>query len=234
MLELRAVDVFYGDVQILSELSFRVDQGRIVSILGSNGAGKTTTIKTISGQLQPLSGNVEFEGVRINKIPPFKVVELGVVQIPEGRKLFPMMSVLENLELGSFTPRSKKQRIRTLDSVFQLFPILKERKAQSAGTLSGGEQQMLAIGRGLMSLPKLLMLDEPSLGLAPLMVKHIFETVKKVNGAGTTELLVEQNVKAALHLSDWAYVLESGRITLEGTAEELMNQEKVRKAYMGI
>lgn len=234
MLDVRNIDVSYGDVQVLSKLSLSVAKGKIVSILGSNGAGKTTTIKTISGQLFPLTGTVEIEGARIDKIPAFKRVELGVIQVPEGRKIFPLMTVLENLELGSYTANAKRKRLPTLDYVFALFPILKERKLQVAGTLSGGEQQMLVIGRGLMSLPKLLMLDEPSLGLAPLIVKHIFGTIKNVNGTGTTILLVEQNIKAALLLSDRAYVLENGRMTLEGKAEDLMNQEKVRKAYMGI
>ena len=234
MLNLQKIDVSYGDIQILSKLSLSVERGRIVSILGSNGAGKTTTIKTISGQLHPLSGTIEFEGVRIDKVLPFKIVELGVIQVPEGRKIFPLMTVLENLELGSYTAHTKKKRASTLSYVFGLFPLLQERKFQIAGTLSGGEQQMLAIGRGLMSLPKLLMLDEPSLGLAPLIVKHIFETIKSINGTGTTLLFVEQNVKAALLLSDRAYVLENGRMTLEGKAEELMNQEKVRRAFMGI
>lgn len=234
MLDLHDIDVFYGDVQILHKLSFRVEEGKIVSILGSNGAGKTTTIKAISGILRPLSGRIEFKGSIINKIPPFKIVELGIIQVPEGRKIFPLMTAVENLELGSYTPNPKKQRHQSLEFVFNLFPILKERKLQMAGSLSGGEQQMLAIGRSLMSLPRLLMLDEPSLGLAPLVVKHIFETIKKINGTGTTILLVEQNVKAALLLSDKAYILENGRIILEGKAEELMNQERVRKAYMGI
>jgi branched-chain amino acid transport system ATP-binding protein len=234
LLDVRSVDVSYGDVQILSKLSLTVEKGKIVSLLGSNGAGKTTTIKTISGQLFPLTGTVEFEGARIDKVPPFKRVELGVIQVPEGRKVFPLMTVLENLELGSYTANSKKKRLSTLEDVFGLFPILKERKLQMAGTLSGGEQQMLSIGRGMMSLPKLLMLDEPSLGLGPLIVKHIFGTIKNVNGTGTTILLVEQNIKAALLLSHRAYVLENGRMTLEGKADDLMNQEKVRKAYMGI
>jgi branched-chain amino acid transport system ATP-binding protein len=234
LLDLRDIDVFYGDVQILHKLSFRVEERKIVSILGSNGAGKTTTIKTISGILRPLSGRIEFDGAIIDKIPPFKIVELGIIQVPEGRKIFPFMTTVENLELGSYTRTPRKQRPQTLEFVLDLFPILKERKLQIAGSLSGGEQQMLAIGRGLMSLPKLLMLDEPSLGLAPLVVKLIFETIKKVNETGTTILLVEQNVKAALLLSDKAYILENGRIILEGKAEELMNQERVRKAYMGI
>jgi branched-chain amino acid transport system ATP-binding protein len=234
LLDLRDVDVFYGDVQILYKLSFRVEERKIVSLLGSNGAGKTTTIKTISGILRPLSGRIEFGGAIIDKTPPFKIVELGIIQVPEGRKIFPFMTVLENLELGSYTPNPRKKRPETLEFVFDLFPILKERRLQMAGSLSGGEQQMLAIGRSLMSLPRLLMLDEPSLGLAPLVVKRIFETITKVNEKGITVLLVEQNVKAALLLSDKAYILESGRVILEGRPEELMNQERVRKAYMGI
>ena len=234
MLNLNEIDVFYGDIQILYKISFRVEERKIVSLLGSNGAGKTTTIKTISGVLRPLSGRIEFEGAIIDRTPPFKIVELGIIQVPEGRKIFPLMTVMENLELGSYTPAPKKQRHQSLEFVFDLFPILKERKLQIAGTLSGGEQQMLAIGRGLMSLPKLLMLDEPSLGLGPLIVKLIFETIKKINETGATILLVEQNVKAALLLSSKAYVLENGKIAMEGNAEELMNQERVRKAYMGM
>jgi len=234
LLNLNEIDVFYGDIQILYKISFRVEERKIVSLLGSNGAGKTTTIKTISGVLRPLSGRVEFEGAIIDRTPPFKIVELGIIQVPEGRKIFPLMTVMENLELGSYTPAPKKQRHQSLEFVFDLFPILKERKLQIAGTLSGGEQQMLAIGRGLMSLPKLLMLDEPSLGLGPLIVKLIFETIKKINETGATILLVEQNVKAALLLSSKAYVLENGKIAMEGNAEELMNQERVRKAYMGM
>ena len=234
MLELHEIDVFYGDIQILYKVSFQVNEGKIVSLLGSNGAGKTTTLKTISGVLHPLSGRVEFDGTIIDKTPPFRIVELGIIQVPEGRKIFPLMTVLENLELGSYTPISKRKREQSMESVFNLFPLLKERRLQIAGTLSGGEQQMLAIGRGIMSLPKLLMLDEPSLGLAPLVVKHIFETIKKVNEIGTTILLVEQNVKTALLLSEWAYILENGKITLAGTASDLMNQERIRKAYMGI
>jgi branched-chain amino acid transport system ATP-binding protein len=234
LLEIHEINVFYGDIQILSQLSFDVEGGKITSLLGSNGAGKTTTINTISGILRPLSGRITFEGALINKIPPFKIVELGIIQVPEGRKIFPLMTVMENLELGSYTPNSKKRREPSLESVYGLFPILKQRKQQIAGSLSGGEQQMLAIGRGLMSLPKLLMLDEPSLGLAPIMAKHIFQTIKKVNETGTTILLIEQNVKAGLLLSNLAYVLENGKIVLNGTAQDLMSQERVRKAYMGI
>jgi len=234
MLSVHEIDVSYGDIQILYNVSFKVEERKIVALLGSNGAGKTTTIKTISGILRPLSGRIEFNGALIDRTPPFKIVEIGIIQVPEGRKIFPFMTTLENLELGSYTSIPKKQMPQTLEFVFNLFPILKERKLQIAGTLSGGEQQMLAIGRGLMSLPKLLMLDEPSLGLAPLIVKHIFDTIKKINDTGTTILLVEQNVKAALQLSDKAYILENGRIILEGKGEQLMNQERVRKAYMGI
>jgi len=220
MLSVHEIDVSYGDIQILYNVSFKVEERKIVALLGSNGAGKTTTIKTISGILRPLSGRIEFNGALIDRTPPFKIVEIGIIQVPEGRKIFPFMTTLENLELGSYTSIPKKQRPQTLEFVFNLFPILKERKLQIAGTLSGGEQQMLAIGRGLMSLPKLLMLDEPSLGLAPLIVKHIFDTIKKINDTGTTILLVEQNVKAALQLSDKAYILENGRIILEGKGEQ--------------
>lgn len=234
MLDVQNMDVFYGAVQVLYGVTFHIENGSIVGLLGSNGAGKTTTIKTLSGQIHPRAGMIIFEGRNTEKIPAYKLVELGMVQVPEGRKIFPFMTVLENLELGSYTLKAKQKRLETLAFLFHLFPVLEARKKQIAGTLSGGEQQMLAIGRGLMALPKLLALDEPSLGLAPLVVKRIFDTVRRVNEKGTTILLVEQNVKEALLLSHSAYVLENGRVVLAGEGSELANDERIKKAYIGI
>jgi branched-chain amino acid transport system ATP-binding protein len=228
------VEVFYGDAQALFGVSFHVDEGEVVSIIGSNAAGKTTIIKTISGILRPRMGNIKFNGQNIDKFPSHKIVEAGVVQVPEGRQLFPAMTVLENLEMGSLTSEAKKQRTRTLERVYEIFPGLKDRAGQLAGTMSGGEQQMLAIGRALMSLPKLLMLDEASLGLGPIIVKEIYEIVNGINKQGTTVLLVEQNVYHALNMSDRAYVLENGRIILEGSGKELLDNHEIKKAYLGI
>jgi len=234
MLEIEGVNVFYGDIQALWDVSFRVNEGELVVIVGSNGAGKTTTLKTISGLLSPASGKINFLGERIDKASPHHIVELGIAHIPEGRRLFPYMTVLENLEMGAYTRRAREKRGETLEWVYELFPILAERKDQLAGTLSGGEQQMLAIGRGLMSRPKLLMLDEPSLGLAPMLVLSVFETVRQINEQGVTVMLVEQNVRHALELADRAYVLENGRITLQGTGKELLENEYVKEAYLGL
>ena len=233
-LEISDLNVFYGDAQALFGISFHVKEREIISIIGSNAAGKTTTIKTISGILRSKSGNVIFNGRNIEKLPPDKVVEAGVVQVPEGRQLFPAMTVLENLEMGSFTTRAKQERSESLRKVYEFFPRLEERSDQLAGTLSGGEQQMLAIARGLMSLPKIMMFDEPSLGLAPIIVKEIFKIAKEINTQGTTVLLVEQNVFHALTMSDRAYVLENGHITLEGKGIELLHNENIKKAYLGI
>jgi branched-chain amino acid transport system ATP-binding protein len=233
-LSLDKVEVRYGDAIALFGISLEVPKSEIVSIVGANGAGKSTTIKTISGLLKPRKGQILFDGKRMNDIPAHAVVDLGIIQIPEGRQLFPYMTTLENLELGSYTPEARKRVAESLKRVFDLFPILLERKDQLAGTLSGGEQQMLAVGRGLMALPKLLMLDEPSLGLAPIMVKSIFEAIAKINQAGTTILLVEQDVKKSLSLARWGYVMENGKITLQGEAKELLANEHLKKAYLGI
>jgi len=233
-LSLEKIEVRYGDALALYNVSLEVKQGEIVSIVGANGAGKSTTLKAISGLLKPKSGQILFAGERLNEIPAHAIVDLGIIQIPEGRQLFPYMTTLENLELGSYTPEARKGADETLNRVFELFPILNERREQLAGTLSGGEQQMLAIGRGLMGLPKLLMLDEPSLGLSPIMVKVIFEAIGKINRAGTTVLLVEQDVKKSLSLAQRGYVMENGKITLQGEAQELLANEHLKKAYLGI
>jgi branched-chain amino acid transport system ATP-binding protein len=234
MLEVNKINVFYGDVQALWDVTFKVDKGEIVTIVGANGAGKSTTLKTIGGVLRPRPGEITFLGKRIDALPAHKIVEEGIAHIMEGRRLFPYMTVQENLELGAYNSRAWMKRKETLEWVHELFPILKERKDQLAGTLSGGEQQMLAIGRGLMSMPKLLMLDEPSLGLAPKLVMQVFDIVKKINEEGVTILLVEQNVQHALTLADRGYVLENGRIVMEGTGEELLKNPHVKKAYLGI
>jgi len=234
MFEVNNINVFYGDLQALWNVSFKVEKGEVVVIVGSNGAGKTTILKTISGLLHPKSGMINFSGNRIEKDPPHKIVNLGIAQIPEGRHLFPYMTVLENLEVGSYTSRAREKKNETIEWVYQLFPILKERKSQLAGTLSGGERQMLAVGRGLMSRPKLLMLDEPSLGLAPKLVLQVFDIVKKVNEEGVTILLVEQNVRHALEIANRAYVLETGKITLEGTGKKLLVSDHVKKAFLGL
>jgi branched-chain amino acid transport system ATP-binding protein len=234
MLELKGVDVFYGDLPALRGVSLAVEEGEILSVVGANGAGKTTTLRTISGLLRPAAGEITIRGERLDRLPSHAVVERGVIHVPEGRKIFPTLTVLENLELGSYTARAKARRAETLDRVYRLFPVLRERQAQRAGTLSGGEQQMLAIGRGLMALPQLLMLDEPSLGLAPLMVKEIFRVVHEINAAGTTILLVEQNVRQALAISRRAYVLENGRIVLVGRGADLLHDEHMQRAYLGM
>ncbi len=233
-LSLDQVEVRYGDAIALFGISLRVQEGEIVSIVGANGAGKSTTIKTISGLLKPRRGQVLFEGRRLNDIPAHAIVDLGIIQIPEGRQLFPYMSTLENLEMGSYTPEARKKVAQSLQRVLDLFPLLRERRDQLAGTLSGGEQQMLAIGRGLMAFPKLLMLDEPSLGLAPIMVKTIFEAIARINQEGTTVLLVEQDVKKSLSLSQRGYVMENGKIAMEGKGPELLQNEHLKKAYLGI
>ncbi len=234
LLKLENISTHYGDVQALRNVSLQIKEGQIVSIIGSNGAGKTTTLNTISGVLRASSGTIEFLGRRIENLPPHQIVDLGVVQIPEARLLFPYMTVLENLELGAYTPKARKGKEENLKVVSRLFPVLEERKTQLAGTLSGGEQQMLAIARGLMAKPKLLMLDEPSLGLAPLLVKEVFEAVKEINAHGITVLLIEQNVFHSLSISDEAYVLENGRVVLEGEGKGLLDNPQVKEAYLGI
>jgi branched-chain amino acid transport system ATP-binding protein len=234
VLKIDKVATQYGDVRALQNISFKVDEGEVVSIIGSNGSGKSTTLNTISGVLQCSSGSILFNDKEITHAPPHQIVEAGIVQVPEGRRLFPFMTVYENLKLGAFNSRGRPALRESAEEVFNYFPILAERKNQMAGTLSGGEQQMLAIGRGLMARPKLLMLDEPSLGLAPIVVEQVFETVKRINGKKITILLVEQDVFQALEVAHRAYVLENGSIAIEGRAEELLNHPKIKEAYIGI
>jgi branched-chain amino acid transport system ATP-binding protein len=234
MLEVRGIDVFYGDVQVLWDVSFEVKKGEIVALIGANGSGKTTTLSTISSLLKPRKGTVEYEGERISARAPHQLVNYGIAHVPEARRLFPEMTVRENLLLGALTPAAKKSRPETLEKVFTIFPRLKERERQQAGTLSGGEQQMAAIGRGLMSKPRLLMLDEPSLGLSPILVADIFRVIREVHDAGVTVLLVEQNVFKSLSIADRGYVLGNGRIVLEGKGAELLANDHVRKAYLGL
>lgn len=234
MLKINNIDVFYGDIQALKKVSLEIKKGEIVCLVGSNAAGKSTTIKTVSGINKIKAGSIEYHGQSIHNMPPNKIVELGVVQIPEGRKLFPFMSVRENLELGAYPLKARKCRKETLEMVFEMFPRLKERETQLAGSLSGGEQQMAAIGRGLMAKPEFLMFDEPSLGLAPVMVQKVFEIIKEINKQGITILLVEQNVKHSLKIANRGYVLETGKIVLEGKGEELLDNEYLKKAYLGI
>ena len=234
VLEIRNIDVFYGDVQVIWNVAFEVKQGEIVALIGANGAGKSTTLKTISGIVRPRKGEVVFDGAPIHKIEPYRLIEKGLALCPEARRLFVEMTVEENLDMGSLKGEAKKQRQKTKEMVFELFPRLGERRRQLAGTLSGGEQQMVAIGRGLMSLPKLLMFDEPSLGLAPILVREVFNVIKRIREAGTTVLIVEQNTKQTLSIADRAYVLETGKITLQGTGQALLNDEHVKKAYLGV
>ena len=234
LLELRGIDVAYGDLPALSGVSLRVEAGEILSVVGANGAGKTTMLRTISGLLRPRAGEILLEGERLDRLPCHAVVERGVVQVPEGRKVFPSLTVRENLELGSYATRARAERGRSLERVFALFPILGERRRQAAGTLSGGQQQMLAIGRALMALPRILMLDEPSLGLAPMVVREIFRIIGEINRAGATILLVEQNTRQALALAHRGYVLENGRVVLVGPGRELLDNAHVRRAYLGL
>lgn len=234
MLKVSSIDVFYGAFQALWDISLHIDKGELVALVGSNGAGKTTVLRAISGIVRPKVGSVEFLNQRLNNLPPHKACELGIGLIPEGRKIFPYMTTLENLEMGAYSKRARSEKGETLKTVYGLFPILKERKSQMASTLSGGEQQMLAIGRGLMSRPSLLMLDEPSLGLAPKLMAMIFDAISDLKRQDVTTLLVEQSVHYALKLADRAYVLETGRIALEGSSEELLDNPHVKKAYLGI
>lgn len=234
MLSIKDLDTHYDDVQILRGVSMEVHLKEIATIVGANGAGKTTLLKTISGIHKPSKGQIWFEGGEIGHLSPHQIVDRGLIRIPEGRKIFPSMSVLENLELGSYLPKAKTLRFTSMDKVFHLFPRLRERTNQLAGTLSGGEQQMLAIGRGLMTLPRLLMLDEPSLGIAPLLVKEIFRTIREINRQGTTLLLVEQNVYISLDMADRGYVLENGKIVLQGEAHDLLNNKLIKESYLGI
>ncbi len=234
MLKVKNINMSYGDVQVLWDVSFEVHQGEIIVLVGANGAGKSSILKTISGLQRISSGSIEFEGKDLSQMPGNEIINTGVVHVPEGRRLFNEMTVEENLIMGSLNGEAKQKRAESIEESYALFPRLFERKKQLAGTLSGGEQQMLAVARGLMSKPKLLMLDEPSLGLAPVLVQDIFEIVKSINKQGMTVLLVEQNVQTTLTFCDRAYVLENGEITLSGTGKELMNNEHVKTAYLGI
>ncbi|MQL51695.1 ATP-binding cassette domain-containing protein [Desulfofundulus thermobenzoicus] len=233
MLEVKDLCVAYGVIEALKGISFSVEEGEVVSLIGANGAGKSTTLRTISGLLRPKRGQIKYRGKEISKLPPYKVVELGLTQVPEGRRVFSRMTVMENLEMGAYTCRSRGEVKAGLERVFARFPRLAERKNQLAGTLSGGEQQMLAMGRALMSRPELLLLDEPSMGLAPLLVREVFAIIKEINQTGTTILLVEQNAHMALSISHRAYVLQTGEITISGPAGELMKNPEVKKAYLG-
>jgi branched-chain amino acid transport system ATP-binding protein len=234
LLEVRDLQAAYGRVTALWDVSFEVAEGQVVALLGSNGSGKTTTLRTISGLLPALSGSVHFDGRDITRARSDQIVELGIIHVPEARQLWPRMSVRENLELGAYSPRAKVKRADSLQRVFELFPRLRERRNQAAGTLSGGERQMCALARGLMGLPRLLMLDEPSLGLAPRLVSDMFDTLRVLRDQGLTVLLVEQNVHQALELADTAYVLETGRLVLSGPSQQLLANPLVRSAYLGV
>jgi len=234
VLQVSNLNVFYGRSQALRDVSLKVGEGEIVALVGANGAGKTTLLNTISGLLRPASGHMEFLGKRIDRQAPHKIMQFGICQIPEGRKLFTDMTVGENLEMGAYTPEAWKRRKETLEQVYQIFPVLKERRKQSAKKLSGGEGQMVAIGRGLMSTPKLCMFDEPSYGLAPKLFSEVLEVIKRLREQGITIFLVEQNVRKTLEVADRAYVLENGRIVLEGKSKDLLQNEQVKTAYLGL
>lgn len=233
MLKVTGLNVYYGGIHAITDESLEIKEGEIVTLIGANGAGKTTTLKAISGLLPCKSGNIEFEGKSILGLKPYKLVSRGIGHVPEGRKIFADLTVMENLEMGAYTRKDRNGIKDDLEGIFEKFPILKERRYQMAGTLSGGEQQMLAIGRALMSRPKLLLLDEPSMGLAPIIVKKIFNTIKEINRNGTTILLVEQNANMALSIADRAYVIETGKIVKSGTATEIMSNDEVKKSYLG-
>lgn len=234
MLSVRNADVSYGDVQVIWDVSFEVAQGEVVALIGANGAGKSTMLKTISGLLRPGKGEILFEGRPIHTVQPYNLIEFGIAHVPEGRRLFSDMTVEENLDMGALKGDAREKRDETRETVFEIFPKLRERRNQHAGTLSGGEQQMVAVGRGLMSLPRLLMFDEPSLGLAPILVNEIFKVIQRIRQDGVTVLIVEQNVRQTLAIADRAYVLERGRIAMEGTGESLLRDEKVKAAYLGV
>lgn len=233
MLEIHDIEVYYGVIQAIKGISFEVNQGEVIALIGANGAGKTTTLQTITGMISPKKGSVIFDGQDITKIPGHKIVSMGMAHVPEGRRVFSQLSVLENLKMGAYTRKDKAEIEETLKTVYKSFPRLEERKNQAAGTLSGGEQQMLAMGRALMSKPKIICMDEPSMGLSPILVDEIFHIIQEISAAGTTVLLVEQNAKKALSIADRAYVLETGNIVLSGDAKELMNNEQIKKAYLG-
>lgn len=233
MLEIRDIQVYYGMIQAIKGISLDVNEGEVIALIGANGAGKTTTLHTITGLLKPKAGSIMFEGTDITKVPAHKIVSMGMAHVPEGRRVFSQLSVLQNLKLGAYTRSDKNEIEESLANVYKRFPRLEERKNQMAGTLSGGEQQMLAMGRALMSKPKIILMDEPSMGLSPIFVNEIFSIIKDVSADGVTVLLVEQNAKKALSIADRAYVLETGTITLEGDAKELLNNDSIKKAYLG-
>ncbi len=233
MLEVKDIQVYYGMIQAIKGVSFHVNEGEVIALIGANGAGKTTILHTVSGLLAPKSGTVLFEGKDITKIPGHKIVSMGMAHVPEGRRVFAQLSVLQNLKMGAYTRKDKDEIQQTLKTVFERFPRLEERQNQMAGTLSGGEQQMLAMGRALMSHPKIILMDEPSMGLSPIFVNEIFDIIQEVSKSGTTVLLVEQNAKKALSIADRAYVLETGNIVLEGKASDLLENDAIKKAYLG-
>ncbi|MCI9516537.1 MAG: ABC transporter ATP-binding protein [Lachnospiraceae bacterium] len=233
MLEIKNLEVYYGMIQAIKGISFEVNEGEVIALIGANGAGKTTTLHAVTGLIPAKAGEIIFDGKNVAKIPGHKIVSMGMAHVPEGRRVFAELSVYQNLKMGAYTRKDKDEIAGNLEMVYKRFPRLKERKNQMAGTLSGGEQQMLAMGRALMSQPKIILMDEPSMGLSPIFVNEIFDIIREVSAAGTTVLLVEQNAKKALSIADRAYVLETGRITLQGDAKELMNDESVKKAYLG-
>ena len=233
LLEIKDLEVNYGVIKAIKGVSFDVNEGEIIALIGANGAGKTTILHTITGLIQAKKGSIVFDGKELTKTPPHKIVSMGMAHVPEGRRIFQQLSVLGNLKLGAYTRKDKSEIASTLKMVYERFPRLEERKNQVAGTLSGGEQQMLAMGRALMSKPRIILMDEPSMGLSPLLVSEIFDIIKVINESGTTVLLVEQNAKKALSIADRAYVLETGKITLSGDAKDLINDESVKKAYLG-
>lgn len=233
MLEIKDLNVYYGMIQAIKGISFQVKEGEVIALIGANGAGKTTILHAVTGLVPAKSSSIVFEGTDITRVPAHKIVSMGMAHVPEGRRVFAQLSVYQNLKMGAYTRKDKEEIEKTLEMVYERFPRLKERKSQLAGTLSGGEQQMLAMGRALMSHPKIILMDEPSMGLSPIFVNEIFNIIQEVSAGGTTVLLVEQNAKKALSIADRAYVLETGRITLEGKASELMNDESVKKAYLG-
>ncbi|MDD6503889.1 MAG: ABC transporter ATP-binding protein [Lachnospiraceae bacterium] len=233
MLEVKNLEVHYGVIQALKGISFEVNKGEVIALIGANGAGKTTTLQTITGMLKPTSGEILFEGRDIAKVPGHKIVSMGMAHVPEGRRVFAELSVYENLRMGAYTRKDKKEIEDSLQRVYKSFPRLEERKNQLAGTLSGGEQQMLAMGRALMSKPSIILMDEPSMGLSPIFVEEIFSIIREISSSGTTVLLVEQNAKKALGIADRAYVLETGNIVLSGDAKEMMNNDSIKKAYLG-
>lgn len=233
MLEVKNLEVYYGVIQAIKGISFEVGEGEVISLIGANGAGKTTTLHAVTGLIAPRAGQIIFEGKDITKVPGHKLVSMGIAHVPEGRRVFSQLSVYQNLRLGAYTRKDKNEIEESLNKIYERFPRLKERKNQLAGTLSGGEQQMLAMGRALMSKPRIILMDEPSMGLSPIYVNEIFDIIKEVSAAGTTVLLVEQNAKKALSIADRAYVLETGTISLSGKASDLLNDESVKKAYLG-